>query len=385
MKTTGYEIMMNNPIQQYIAGKLEQRKQENNFRSLKVITELTDFYSNDYLGFARDEELKRLVEAEVQSASEYLLGSTGSRLLSGNSAYAESVERFLAEFYGAESALIFNSGFDANYGLLSTLPYRGDTIIYDELVHASIHDGIRNSRADAVGFIHNDINDLEAKLVISPGLKYVVVESVYSMDGDFALLKEIALLCEKYNAGLIVDEAHAVGISGEKGMGVVCDLKLEIKCLARINTFGKALGAHGAVMLCNDDLKAFMVNYCRPFIYSTSLPFHSLATIKCAHRFLLEADDRRTNLFALIDVFQHQFKGQTKYALTAGNSPIQSLIVAGNEQVKQIAQQIQQAGFDVRAILYPTVARGKERIRICIHSFNSKQEVIKLAEVINSL
>ena len=348
---------MSNPIQQYIASKLEQRKQENNFRSLKVISGLIDFYSNDYLGFARDLELKRRVEEEVKSANEYLLGSTGSRLLSGNSAYAESVERFLAEFYGAESALIFNSGFDANYGLLSTLPYRGDTIIYDELVHASIHDGIRNSRAESVGFGHNDVSDLERKLAGASGLKYVVVESVYSMDGDFAPLKDIAALCEKYDAGLIVDEAHAVGISGKHGKGVICDLSLENRCLARINTFGKAIGAHGAVMLCNEYLKAFMVNYCRPFIYSTSLPFHSLATIKCAHQFLLESDNRRADLFALIDLFQQQFKGQKKYALTAGNSPIQSLIVAGNEQVKQIALQIQKAGFDVRAILYPTVAR----------------------------
>ena len=378
-------MLMSTSIQQYIAGKLEQRKLENNFRSLKIITGLTDFYSNDYLGFARDEELKRRVDAEVKSAGEYLLGSTGSRLLSGNSEYAESVERFLAEFYGSESALIFNSGFDANYGLLSTLPYRGDTIIYDELVHASIHDGIRNSRAGSISFTHNDVSDLEARLMYATGLKYVVVESVYSMDGDFAPLEAMAALCQKYDAGLIVDEAHAVGISGEHGKGLVCDLKLENKCAARINTFGKAVGAHGAVLLCNKDLKAFMINYCRPFIYSTSLPFHSLATIKCAHQYLLEADKRRTDLSELIDVFRHQFKGQTKYALTAGNSPIQSLIVVGNEQVKQIAQQIQQAGFDVRAILYPTVARGKERIRICIHSFNSKQEVIKLAEVINSL
>jgi len=139
------------------------------------------------------------------------------------------------------------------------------------------------------------------------------------------------------------------------------------------------------VLLCRDDLKAFMVNYCRPFIYSTSLPFHSLAIIKCAHEFLSVADERRSGLFELIDVFQNQFKTQTKYTLTGGNSPIQSLIVQGNEQVKQIALQIQKAGFDVRPILYPTVAKGKERIRICIHSFNTKQEVIKLAEVINSL
>jgi 8-amino-7-oxononanoate synthase len=376
---------MSIPIQQYIKAKIQQRHSENNIRSLKVIKGLTDFYSNDYLGFARDEELKWRVELETKSAEEYFLGSTGSRLLSGNSEYAESVEWFLAEFYNAESALIFNSGFDANYGVLSSLPYRGDTIIYDKMVHASIHDGIRNSRAGSTGFAHNDITDLEKKLAAAKGLKYVVIESVYSMDGDFAPLKEIAALCEKYDAGLIVDEAHAVGICGDKGRGVVADLKLEDKCLVRINTFGKALGAHGAVMLCSEDLKVFMINYCRPFIFSTALPFHSLATIKCAHRFLLEADSRRKDLFALVDIFQQQFIGGTRFKLSGGKSPIQSLIVQGNEQAKQIAFNIQQAGFDVRAILYPTVAKGTERIRICIHSFNTQQEVIKLAEVINSL
>jgi len=376
---------MSSSIQQYIKSKIQQRHNENNFRSLKLIKGLIDFYSNDYLGFARDEELKKRVDAEVKQAEEYLLGSTGSRLLSGNSAYAESVEKFLAEFYRAESALIFNSGFDANYGLLSSLPYRGDTIIYDELVHASIHDGIRNSRAGSASFAHNDVTTLEQKLAAAAGLKYVVVESVYSMDGDYAPLSEIAALCQKYDAGLIVDEAHAVGISGDKGRGVVAELKLEDKCLVRINTFGKALGAHGAVMLCSNDIKAFIINYCRPFIYSTSLPFHSLATIKCAHRYLLEADSKRAQLFELVSLFQQQFKDVARYKLSAGKSPIQSLIVQGNEEAKQIALKIQQAGFDVRAILYPTVAKGKERIRICIHSFNTKQEVIKLAEVINSL
>ena len=376
---------MSNSIQQYIAGKLQQRRQENNFRSLKVIKGLVDFYSNDYLGFARDNELKEAVETEVKSTEGFLLGSTGSRLLSGNSVYAESVETYLAGFYMAPAALIFNSGFDANYGLLSSLPYRGDTIIYDELVHASIHDGIRNSRASSISFAHNNATDLEVKLKQAGGLKYVVVESVYSMDGDFAPLKEIALLCAQYDAGLIVDEAHAVGISGSQGRGVVSELGLEDKCLVRINTFGKAIGSHGAVMLCSEDLKAFMINYCRPFIYSTSLPFHSLATIKCAHQFLLSADKRRADLLALIDLFQQQFNGQIKFTLTGGKSPIQSLVVQGNEHVKQIALQIQQAGFDVRPILYPTVPKGKERIRICIHSFNTKQEVLKLAEVINSL
>ena len=187
-------------IDNYIFAKLQQRKEANNFRSLKLTKGLVDFYSNDYLGFARDEALQEKIQQEINANTQSSSGSTGSRLLSGNSEYVEALEKYLAEFHRAESALIFNSGFDANYGLLSTLPYRGDTIIYDELVHASFHDGIRNSKANAVSFSHNNMAELEDKLKSASGLKYVVIESIYSMDGDFAPLKEIDALCKKYEA-----------------------------------------------------------------------------------------------------------------------------------------------------------------------------------------
>ena len=246
-----FALPMNKSIQQYIQLKLKQRTEENNFRSLKVVDGLVDFYSNDYLGFARNENLKKNVAAELKSHPGFSLGSTGSRLLSGNNSYVESLEKILAEFYHAESALLFNSGFAANYGLISTLPYKGDTIIYDELVHASIHDGMRSGKANRVAFIHNDLHDLGRKLEAATGLKYVVIESVYSMDGDFAPLKEIADLCEKHKAGLIVDEAHAVGLFGEKGEGLAVELAVQNKCLARVSTFGKAIGAHGAGILCS--------------------------------------------------------------------------------------------------------------------------------------
>ncbi|MDB5281793.1 MAG: 8-amino-7-oxononanoate synthase [Bacteroidota bacterium] len=376
---------MNNSIQKYIRLKLRQRNDENNFRSLQVSDGLIDFYSNDYLGFAQNIELKKNVDAELKLHPAYLLGSTGSRLLSGNSEYVELLEKNLAHFYLAESALIFNSGFSANYGLISTLPYRGDTIIYDELVHASFHDGMRSSKANRAAFLHNDVADLKKKLSAATGLKYVVVESVYSMDGDFAPLKEISDLCEKYNAGLIVDEAHATGLFGEHGAGRVAELQLENKCLARISTFGKAVGAHGAVILCSGELKNFLINYCRSFIYSTALPFHALASIKCAHQLLTTSGTSRNKLYQLIDLFKKQFVPNAKFELITSNSPIQSIVVTGNENVKLLATKIQEQGFDVRPILYPTVAKGKERIRICIHSFNTVQEVTNFVQVINNL
>ncbi len=373
---------MSQSIDQYIALKLEQRKTENNFRSLKLSHGLIDFYSNDYLGFARDTALQLSIEQEIKANAHQPTGSTGSRLLSGNNTYVEDLEQMLAGFHHAEAALIFNSGFDANYGLLSTLPYRGDTIIYDELAHASYHDGMRSSRAGKVAFKHNNLADLEEKLKTATGLKYVVVESVYSMDGDVAPLQAISELCKKYNAGLIVDEAHAIGTQGERGEGLATGT---IETLARIYTFGKAMGAHGAVIVGSKQLKDFLVNYCRPFIYSTALPLHSLAAIKCAYQLVDKVADRRKQLQQLAKLLQQHLRLKNGFEYINSSSPIQSIIVPGNSHVKQFALNIQQAGFDVRAILVPTVPRGKERIRICLHSFNTEQEVIKLAKTINEL
>ncbi|MCW5906245.1 MAG: 8-amino-7-oxononanoate synthase [Chitinophagales bacterium] len=381
---------MNNSILQYIISKLEQRKADNNFRALKVSDSSIDFTSNDYLGLAEDKQLRVEVLREMELLP---TGSTGSRLLSGNSEYIQRLEKMLAEYHQAENALLFNSGFDANYGLLSTLPYKGDVIIYDELVHASIHDGIRHSKADSLLFAHNDLSDLDAKLRevferTETKLKYVVVESIYSMDGDFAPLKELAALCRKYDAGLIVDEAHATGIFGSKGEGRVSKLKLEKECIARVHTFGKAIGGNGAVILCSNELKAFLVNYCRPFIYSTALPYYNLAHIRCAYHYLPTDDavKRRESLFYLIQLFRKTInQNNFCFTLLHSETPIQSIVVKGNDKVKLFAAAIQKAGFDVRPILYPTVPKGSERIRICLHSFNTEAEVCKLAETINAL
>ena len=366
-----------NSIRKYILQKIADRKDEGNFRSLKVIEGKVDFTSNDYLGLARDKHFLAMVESEVREA-QALLGSTGSRLLSGNSIYAESLERQIANFHKAASALIFNSGFDANYGLLSTLPYKGDTIIYDELVHASIHDGIKASRADSVSFRHNDLSDLQAKLSTAKGLKYVVTETIFSMDGDIPPLREIAELCKVYDAGLIVDEAHATGAIGENGAGLVNQLGLENDCLARMHTFSKALGSHGAVILCSEDLRDFLINYCRPFIFSTALPFHSLAAIKCAYEYLPELNERRAHLTKLISVFRKTLS-ESSLTILSSETPVQSVIIKGNDEAKRVAALLQDAGFDVRPILSPTVARGTERIRIGLHSYNTEEEIIRLA------
>lgn len=371
-------------IHAYIIAKLEERRKEGNLRSLKLLTNKTDFCSNDYLGLARDLPFQEHIakEATLVGAS---CGSTGSRLLSGNNTYAEALETKIAAFHKSENALLFNSGFDANYGLLSALPYRGDTILYDELVHASVHDGIRGSKAFSTAFGHNDMRDLGSKLKMAEGRKYVVTESLFSMDGDQANLQEMAVLCRQFGAGLIVDEAHATGVIGPGGAGLVNQLGLEKDCLARIHTFGKALGAHGAVLLSNQNLRDFLINFCRPLIFSTALPLQSLVAVNCAYDYFPKLEERRRYLQGLIALFRKELQKMDEFTLLPGNSPVQSVIISGNDRIKLVSAALQQAGYDARPILSPTVAKGSERIRIALHSFNTAEEVRGLAQAIKNI
>jgi 8-amino-7-oxononanoate synthase len=202
----------------FLHKKLNERKQQNAYRQLRLPNEKTDFSSNDYLGMVKN----GLIPS--QSSHELKHGATGSRLLSGNYALIEETEKLIAAFHDADAGLIFNSGYDANIGLLSSVPQREDTIIYDQLSHASIRDGIRLSFAQSFSFVHNSLADLEEKLRISKGNIFVVTESVFSMDGDMSPIPEILALCEKYKAHLIIDEAHATGVIGERGEGLVQSL-----------------------------------------------------------------------------------------------------------------------------------------------------------------
>ncbi|MFC4210740.1 aminotransferase class I/II-fold pyridoxal phosphate-dependent enzyme [Pedobacter lithocola] len=362
-------------VEQFIAGKLEVRRNDLSLRKLNTIFPPVDFCSNDYLGFARSEELKALIEEEIKQVYNYKNGSGGSRLLSGNTEYIENTEQFIADYHQAESGLIFNSGYDANVGLLSSIPQRGDTIITDELIHASIIDGCRLSYANRYKFNHNNLTDLESKLNIATGNVFLVVESVYSMDGDFAPLAEIVSLCEKYNAALIVDEAHASGIFGNKGDGLVNQLGLQNKVFARIVTFGKALGTHGAIILGSHNLRNYLVNFARSFIYTTAAPLHNIASIKCAYKLL--AKSNASILLNKIKLFR-SLTNELEIEVLDSESPIQGVLFSSNAETKYAASLLQSKGFDVRAILSPTVAIGKERLRICLHSYNTDEEITSL-------
>jgi 8-amino-7-oxononanoate synthase len=360
--------------------KLDQRKQQDLYRTLVRPNNLIDFCSNDYLGFAQSPVLAEKIK-KLESQNPVLNGSTGSRLLNGNSEFVEELEKWIANFHKAQSGLIFNSGYDANLGFFSAIPQAGDTIIYDELIHASIHDGKKLSKADSFSFVHNDLSHLEQRLQSAKGNIFVAVESIYSMDGDQSPLREIAYLCEKYNANLIVDEAHATGVIGEKGRGLVNELQLESNVFARIHTFGKALGCHGAIILGGEVLSNYLINYCRPFIYSTALPPHSLYAIKSAYELLSETDEIR-KLKELINYFRYKIQELEIVGFIDSLSPIQCIVIPGNSDVRKASELLKVNGFDVRPILNPTVPKGKERLRICIHSYNNEVQINELLELI---
>jgi 8-amino-7-oxononanoate synthase len=359
--------------EEFLNKKLAERKDQNAYRQLRLSNNKIDFCSNDYLGISKAKFLST-VNRQLST------GSTGSRLLSGNYPLIEETEKIIADFHDAEAGLIFNSGYDANVGLLSCIAKRGDTILYDYLSHASIRDGIRLSFAHSFSFTHNDIEDLEKKLKAAQGNIFVVTESVFSMDGDIAPLKAINELCEKYNANLIVDEAHATGVVGESGEGLVQQLDLQKKCFARVHTFGKALGCHGAIILGSEILKNYLINFSRAFIYTTSLPEISVDAIKSAYELFPKMNDERKHLQQLIGNFQN---ATLNFEKLKSLTPIQVVIISGNDEVKKIALHLQENNFDVRAIVYPTVPKGSERLRIVLHSFNTSEEVGLLVEKLN--
>lgn len=365
----------------FIEKKLDERRSTGNYRSLKPENTLVDFCSNDYLGFARSAVLKGKIDEEIKNSGQISNGTTGSRLLSGNSVYAEDLEQYIAGLHKSEAGLTFNSGYDANLGLFSCLPQRGDTIITDELIHASIIDGARLSYASRYIFKHNDLQSLEDKLKQAKGNCYVAIESVYSMDGDTPPIDEILVLTDKYNANLIVDEAHAVGLYG---FGLIGE-PVQNKVFARIVTFGKALGCHGAIVLGSNLLREYLINFARPFIYTTAAPFHQMAAVKMAYQLLQQSGSEIELLRNNISLFKQKIKSGSTYPLIKSDSAIQCILLNSNQRAKDVALHLQNENLDVRAIVSPTVPAGSERIRICLHSFNTREEITLLTTTINEL
>ncbi len=347
-----------------IQERLQQQKNQGLFRQLQTTDGLIDLTSNDYFGFAREE---RRYHARS--------GSTGSRLLTGNSLLYEQIEEQIARFHRAESCLIFNSGYTANIGLVSALGRPESTFLYDRDIHASMLDGLRLGKGKNLPFRHNNLSSLEQRLQQAVPPVFVLIESIYSIMGDIAPIEAIAQLCTQYGAYLLVDEAHATGNFGPQGEGFVCQLGLESSVFARIHTFSKALGSHGGCVVGSHTLKDYLLNYARPLIYTTALPPSTLEDIAYNYAKLKqEAKKHQDVLQRLIEYFCHK-TGSARF-----HSPIQSLLIGNAKEARAQSHRLREKGIDVRAIVSPTVRKGEECLRIVLHSFNRESDIDQLCE-----
>ncbi|HUH46827.1 MAG TPA: 8-amino-7-oxononanoate synthase [Arenibacter sp.] len=371
--------------------KLTERADNNALRKLPVPNDLVDFSSNDYLGLSKEDTIFRAASKILDRKGLCRNGSTGSRLLTGNSVLYGELESFLAEFFDAEAVLVFNSGYDANIGFFSAVPQRGDIVLYDELCHASIRDGIGMGLAQSYKFRHNDLGDLSRRIERMRQNHgnidiYVVTESVFSMDGDIPDLRGFVEICNSNNCYPVVDEAHAVGVFGDRGSGLLGGSGLQKKVFARIVTFGKAAGCHGAAILGSGSLKSYLVNFARSFIYTTAMPPHALATVIAAFNFMSTSTQGPERLRDNIDYFRARLRSLhlDPYFITS-HSAIHCCVVEGNEKVKACSKILFEKGFDVKPILSPTVPLGKERLRFCLHSFNTEKEMTQVLTLLSNL
>jgi 8-amino-7-oxononanoate synthase len=371
-----------NTLEALLKKRLDDRAEMGLLRTLRHNDpSLIDFTSNDYLGLARSASLAERIHERLGASLPN--GATGSRLLSGNSPQHEAVEKKLAHLFKSESALLFGSGYNANLAVLSALPQRGDTILYDELSHASLKDGARLSLAKRLNFKHNDLHDLALKLKHAQGQAFVVVESIYSMDGDQCPLADLVDLAEKHNAIVVLDEAHSTGVVGLDGNGLAVSLGLEDRIGVRVYTFGKAMGLHGACVAGSKALMHYIVNFSRPFIYTTAIPLQQLTAIDCAFDYLKENIQLQQVLREKISLYVKAVEGVAQR--TISHSAIQTLIVPGNDNIRRVARQLQGKGYDVRPILSPTVPEGSERLRICLHTYNTGDQILGLTEELKKL
>ncbi len=358
------------------SGRLNGLKGKDRYRSLEVGKGI-DFSSNDYLGLANHPHIRK---AMVRALEEGIpLGATGSRLLRGHTVWHAALEQSLSAFKQGEPVLIFNSGYDANTGILSCLCGAGDLVFCDSLIHASMIDGIRASKAERVIFAHNDMEQLAAALAQSRPARhrFIVVESLYSMDGDRAPLRELAALAKKFEAMLIVDEAHATGLFGPQGAGL-CAAE-GVRATVTIHTCGKAWGSFGAFISCNTVIRDYLVNHCRRLIFTTALP--PLLAVQWQAVLLVMAQEpwRAQQALAMASRFRQAVAG----FCDTGNSDSQivPLMLGTDRTALNMAESLQAQGFDIRAIRPPTVPRGTARLRIAFNATIEASQVDELAAI----
>ncbi|UWU75808.1 8-amino-7-oxononanoate synthase [Bradyrhizobium huanghuaihaiense] len=356
------------------ARALHALKDDNRLRTLKPRVGI-DFTSNDYLALASSPRMKNAVLAALEAGIP--IGAGGSRLLRGNCEEHEHLEAEAARFFGAETALFFGGGYVANFAVLTTLPQRGDLLVLDSLVHASIHEGARAGRAEYRISAHNDPQSVENTIRDwrsqgGIGRIWIVVESVYSMDGDFAPLKDLTQIASGHDAFLMVDEAHATGVYGEQGRGLTAPYERNDN-LVVIHTCGKALGAAGALVTTSAAMRDFMVNRCRPFIFATAPSPLMAVAIREALLILQQEPERRQRLAKLVAFTHREMKARGLQS--PSESQIVPYIVGDNAQAMQLASAMQAHGFDIRGIRPPTVPSGTARLRISLTLNVEEQDV----------
>lgn len=371
---------------------LDTKQQEGSLRVLRGDANPTsaDFFSNDYLSYARDHSLATGI-AQVLDRYQPVLaghGATGARLLSGAQTLALDLEAMLARHFSAPAALLFNSGYVANLGILQALVGRHDVVLYDQLCHASLREGLRLTHGRSFGFAHNQVEALETLLqkhaqTHSGGQVFVLVESLYSMDGDWCPLTEIVTLAEKYGAMVILDEAHSTGIIGPHGAGWAVHLGLQDCVAVRMHSFGKGPGVHGAAVVGPEVLIQYLLNHARSFIYTTMLPPHALASIMASFELRHTQEHRMHQLYDRYEWWQQTVAALgLEQAVTVNKGPIQCISTLGNAHARAVATQLQQSGFEVRPVLSPTVPAGQERIRVCLHLHNTQEQIQNLLQAV---
>lgn len=339
-----------------------------------------DFTSNDYLGLAQSRALADSIEAAIVRGVP--VGAGGSRLLRGNHAEHELLEQEAAHFFGGETSLYFGGGFIANTALFSTLPARGDLIVYDELIHASAHEGMRLSKAEAKAVRHNDAQGFDDAITAwratgGTGQPWIAIESLYSMDGDRAPIAELAAIADRHDAMLIVDEAHATGVLGQDGRGLAADLEGR-ENVVTVHTCGKALGAMGALVIAPRTIRDFLVNRGRAFIYATAPSPLMAAAVRAALNICRNDPQRRQRLHDLVAYAARELTMKTRFA--ASGSQIQPLIIGSDGMAMALATAMKARGYDIRAIRPPTVPEGTSRLRLTITLNVSELEITRLID-----
>jgi 8-amino-7-oxononanoate synthase len=372
------------PLTERMASRLSKLHARAQMRELSVVGGV-NLCSNDYLGLACDPRLRAALMEAIEECER--VGATGSRLLSGHHPVWDELETEFAAFAGTQSSLFFNSGYAANTGLLSSVLGPDDVVFSDALNHASIIDGIRLSRAQKIIYPHCNLNSLEDSLrrhSQSHRGRVIVTESIFSMDGDRAPLCELFQLAGKHGAEVIVDEAHAIGVCGPHGRGLTAALGLAEQAFAIVHTCGKALASSGAFVCGTSTLRQYLINHARSLIFSTALPPYLAVQVRAALRLANSMDNEREHL-ALLSVDLRKRLSSGGFDCGPSSSQIVPVMVRSNEAALGFAAALQEQGFAVRAIRFPTVPQGTERVRLSLTSLLTTDDVRRLSDAMTAV